>query len=337
MSILSQWRIGSRVLGVSCSAALLVACQHAPLASITQPLQLRGDAAELSHPAVVDEGSVLRIPPLEANPALQPSTFNPNIWIDQRIQSPNQDARAMMLVLHYTAETLEETLRVLTDPNRPASAHYVIPDQPEGQFYRVFQIVPEHQRAWHAGRSAWQGHQLLNTASIGIEVVNLAFPASEAKLPMMQRTWIAYPAAQVDVLGQLLRDISQRYQIAPTRIVGHSDIAPSRKLDPGPLFPWQQLYQMYGVGAWYDDDTVDYYLRMQPWSGDVQVLQQKLARYGYDVPQHGQLDGATQQVIAAFQMHFYPTRYDGVPDLPTVARLDALLEKYHGQVRANTP
>jgi N-acetylmuramoyl-L-alanine amidase len=128
---------------------------------------------------------------------------------------------------------------------------------------------------------------------------------------------------------KLAKDIVTRYKIPPTRVVGHSDIAPQRKIDPGPAFPWRMLYAN-GIGAWPDDSTVAQHLaeRDPKSSVDVAALQEKLHRYGYEVATDGVLDEKTRKVIAAFQMHFRPTDYAGNPDAQTDAIAAALLDKY---------
>ncbi|HEY3596648.1 MAG TPA: N-acetylmuramoyl-L-alanine amidase [Paraburkholderia sp.] len=234
------------------------------------------------------------------------------------------DSRVRFLVMHYTEIGEAQSLHVLT--SEPVSAHYVVPDAPQIRHGEpvVWQLVPESQRAWHAGVSAWQGTTELNAASIGIENVNRG-PVDTPQ----GRTWQPYPPAQVDALIRLAKDIVTRYTITPTRVVGHSDIAPQRKIDPGPLFPWKQLYDA-GVGAWPDDATVtaDLAGRDPNAPADVRALQQKLARYGYEVATDGVLDEKTQRVFAAFQMHFRPRDYAGNPDAETDAIAAALLDKY---------
>jgi N-acetyl-anhydromuramyl-L-alanine amidase AmpD len=254
----------------------------------------------------------------------------PSYQLDTNVRSENQDSRVRFLVIHYTALPLVESLNRLTQSQYQVSSHYLLPDQPEGcgNAFRIFQLVPEERSASHAGVSAWEGIRMLNYGSIGIEIVNLGFPAEDTILPLMSRRWMPYPQAQIDVLAALVKEVVKRHQIPPHRIVGHADIAPDRKLDPGPLFPWETLYRKYRIGAWPDDATVEAYRTHWPYNGDISLLQGKLADYGYDVPRTGQLDTKTRDVVSAFQMHFYPKKFDGVPDVETVARLDALLEKY---------
>jgi N-acetylmuramoyl-L-alanine amidase len=243
---------------------------------------------------------------------------------DTRYHSPGVDSRVRFLVMHYTQGNEARSLAVLTGDD--VSVHYVVPDVPriENGEPVVYQLVPETERAWHAGNSEWQGTTELNAASIGIENVNVG-PIDTPQ----GRTWQPYPPAQVDALVKLAKDIVTRYKIPPTRVVGHSDIAPQRKTDPGPAFPWRTLYDN-GIGAWPDDATVAHYLAgRDPKSPvDVGALQQKLQRYGYDVATDGVLDDKTRNVIAAFQMHFRPADYAGNADAETDAIAAALLDKY---------
>ncbi|AOJ86943.1 N-acetylmuramoyl-L-alanine amidase [Burkholderia sp. MSMB0856] len=244
-------------------------------------------------------------------------------YADTSLQARGADSRIRFLVMHYTESDEAKSLRTLTGDS--VSAHYVVPPQPriEHGMPVVYQLVPESKRAWHAGISEWQGTTELNAASIGIENVN------RGPLDPQNRTWQPYPPEQVDALIRLSKDIVARYGIPPTRVVGHSDIAPQRKIDPGPLFPWHALAQA-GVGAWPDDATVAARLggRDPHALVDVRELQLKLARYGYDVPTDGVLDARTQRVFAAFQMHFRPSDYAGNPDAGTDAIAQALLDKY---------
>ncbi|CAG4888461.1 N-acetylmuramoyl-L-alanine amidase [Paraburkholderia gardini] len=251
---------------------------------------------------------------------------------DTSRHAQNADSRVRFLVMHYTEIDEAKSLQVLTTEG--VSAHYVVPDAPRIEHGEpvVFQLVPESQRAWHAGTSYWQGTTELNAASIGIENVNLG-PVDTPQ----GRSWQPYPPAQVDALIRLARDIVTRYSIPPTRVVGHSDIAPQRKIDPGPLFPWKQLYDA-GIGAWPDASAVAAHLAGRDPSApvDVRGLQQKLARYGYEVATDGVLDDRTRRVFAAFQMHFRPRDYAGNPDAETDAIAQALLDRYMNAAAAGS-
>ncbi|WP_322053786.1 N-acetylmuramoyl-L-alanine amidase [Paraburkholderia bannensis] len=243
---------------------------------------------------------------------------------DSQHRARSADSRIRFLVLHYTEGDEPTSLEELTREN--VSAHYLVPEHPPLRDGKpvVLQLVPESQRAWHAGVSEWQGTTELNAASIGIENVN-----SGPHDTPQGRTWAPWPADQVAAIIALSKDIVTRYGIPPTRVVGHSDIAPQRKIDPGAAFPWKQLYDA-GVGAWPDDATVkaDLAGRAPDAPADVRGLQTRLARYGYDVATDGVLDDRTRRVFAAFQMHFRPRDCSGTPDAETDAIAQALLDKY---------
>lgn len=244
--------------------------------------------------------------------------------VDTTHQAIGADQRIQLLVFHYTAENFPSALDILTQ--QKVSAHYLIPANPMTVSKRptILQLVPENMRAWHAGASSWQGKNNLNDSSIGIEIENMGYTKADTS-----REWDPYTAEQIQVLIMLSKDTIKRYQIPPNNVLGHSDIAPQRKNDPGPLFPWQQLAEA-GVGAWPNQVDVDRFLarRAQNKTINIKELQLNLLRYGYDVPQTGILDEATRNVMIAFQMHFRPMNYSGTPDAESLAILDALLEKY---------
>lgn len=223
--------------------------------------------------------------------------------------SPNHDARPEgraidMLVLHYTGmQNAEAALARLRDPETKVSAHYLIDE--DGTLYR---LVPEERRAWHAGISAWEGERNVNGCSIGIELVN----------PGHEFAYRAFPEPQMAALVRLARAILTRHPIPAWRVLGHSDVAPGRKQDPGELFDWARLAEA-GIGLW-----VDY--RAEGESSPVQVVQALLAEFGYDAPRTGVADAATSLVVAAFQRHFRPERVDGIIDAETAVRLAALVD-----------
>ena len=233
--------------------------------------------------------------------------------IDRSHPSANQDNRIQFVVLHYTNASLERSLALLT--HGEVSAHYLIGDGPA----TVYQLVDENRRAWHAGDSQWDGRTWLNSSSIGIEIVNPGFDTTPNG-----RVWYPYSEAQIQSLIALLKDIVKRNNINPRYIIGHSDIAPLRKLDPGPLFPWKRLADA-GLGVWPDANAVarqQAYFNANP--PTIGWYQQELARFGYAIEQTGQLDVATRHVIAAFQMRFRPQRFDGTPDAQTAAMLQVV-------------
>ncbi len=244
-------------------------------------------------------------------------------WADLRHPAQGARPRVKVIVIHYTAEDFSSSLATLTD--REVSAHYLIPRQPPQRDGKgvIWQLVPEQQLAWHAGASFWRGATRINDTSIGIELVNSGYRRS-----LTGRQWQAFSAPQMASLSALLKDVAQRYAIAPENIVGHSDVAPQRKQDPGPRFPWQQLAQQ-GLGAWPDADRVQHYLAEQaPYTPvPLEKVLTLLQHYGYDVTPE-MTPRQQQNVIAAFQMHFRPADYRGLPDAETAAIAAALLEKY---------
>ena len=243
--------------------------------------------------------------------------------LDTRRQAQAAYPRIKVLVIHYTADDFDSSLATLTDKN--VSSHYLIPAVPP--LYhgkpRIWQLVPEKDLAWHAGISFWRGATRINDTSIGIELENRGWQKSAGS-----KYFAPFEPAQIQALIPLAKDIIARYDIKPQNVVAHADVAPQRKDDPGPLFPWQALAKQ-GIGAWPDPARVAFYINGRPRNQDVDraALLDLLARYGYEVP-----DNATEQqqkrVITAFQMHYRPSLWNGVADVETMAIAEALLEKY---------
>ncbi len=243
--------------------------------------------------------------------------------LDTRRQAQAAYPRIKVLVIHYTADDFDSSLATLTDKN--VSSHYLIPAIPpqHNGKPRIWQLVPERDLAWHAGVSFWRGATRINDTSIGIELENRGWQKSGG-----QKRFVPFEPAQIAALIPLAKDIIQRYDIKPQNVVAHADIAPQRKDDPGPLFPWQALAQQ-GIGAWPDPARVAFYLNGQsPYQPvETSALLDLLARYGYEVPEN--ISSAQQKrVIMAFQMHFRPQLWNGVSDKETMAIAEALLEKY---------
>jgi N-acetylmuramoyl-L-alanine amidase len=229
--------------------------------------------------------------------------------------SPNHDARpdgarVDMLVLHYTGmKTAEEALARLCDPAAKVSAHYTIDEAGT-----VWRHVAEERRAWHAGASFWAGEASVNNRSVGIELVN----------PGHEFGYVPYTDRQIAALIDLADAVVKRHRIPSRRVLGHSDVAPGRKTDPGELFPWQHLAD-FGIGVW-PRTPVNSPLEGGSKSaqqisgrGDIPAL---LSRFGYGVPP--QVDAPLESVIAAFQRHFRPTCIDGVADAECAAILASL-------------
>ena len=213
--------------------------------------------------------------------------------------SPNFDARVQpvsMIVLHYTGMTSgDAAIAWLADPMSKVSAHYVVAE--DGQ---VVRMVDEGARAWHAGRSLWRGITDVNSASVGIEIVN----------PGHEFGYRPFPAAQMDAVEALVGEIVQRHGVAPAMVVGHSDIAPARKQDPGELFDWPRLART-GLALAIPDAGFD------PKWNDAGVLA-ALARFGYDI-------GDAVAAVTAFQRRFRPRDFGGAIDAETRGLLFGLL------------
>jgi N-acetylmuramoyl-L-alanine amidase len=235
--------------------------------------------------------------------------------IDTSLSSKSQSSRVKFVVIHYTVSNLPASIRILTE--QVVSAHYLLTDELEP---RAYSLVDETRQANHAGVSNWKNYTLLNSSSIGIEIVNPGFTVGADGV----RTWYPFPQAQIDQLILLLKQIVAKHHIPPENIIGHSDIAPGRKQDPGPMFPWFQLAQA-GLVTWPDGARV---MAVRP-QFDVQLpdvvwFQKRLAQHGYATPQTGELDTATRNVLISFQMKYRPAIIDGTPDAETAALLDVL-------------
>lgn len=236
-----------------------------------------------------------------------------SLKFDDSYQSVGHDSRVQFIVLHYTSSDLPRSLYLLSGKN--VSSHYLIAEQPA----TIYRLVDENRRAWHAGDSQWNGRTWLNSSSIGIEMVNQGYTDTASG-----RTWQPWSEQQVDALVRLLKDIMQRHDLTADSVVAHSDIAPQRKVDPGPAFPWQRLAQE-GLIRWPEQQAVAEYLSVfTEQLPSVAWFQEQLASVGYAVPTHGELDDATRNVIAAFQMKYRPDLYNGEPDVQTAAILLAL-------------
>ncbi|WJD48047.1 N-acetylmuramoyl-L-alanine amidase [Enterobacter sp. PGRG2] len=243
--------------------------------------------------------------------------------LDTRHQAQAAYPRIKVLVIHYTADDFDASLATLTDKH--VSSHYLIPARPplhQGK-PRIWQLVPEQDLAWHAGVSFWRGATRINDTSIGIELENRGWQKVAGS-----KRFTPFEPQQIAALVPLAKNIIHSYNILPQNVVAHSDIAPQRKDDPGPLFPWQALAQQ-GIGAWPDDDRVAFYLNGRDPATPVDQAQllDLLARYGYEVKPE-MTPAQKKRVIVAFQMHFRPARWDGVADAQSLAIAEALLEKY---------
>jgi len=224
------------------------------------------------------------------------------------VPSPNFNDRPRSvdtLVLHYTGmESGQTALDRMCDPGASVSAHYMVWENGD-----IVQLVGEDKRAWHAGVSEWMGETDLNDRSIGIEIVNGGhdWPLEGGTLP-------PYPAAQIEAVIALCKGIVQRWNIPQTRVAGHSDIAPTRKDDPGEHFPWQRLSEE-GIGLWPEtigevDEAFEFDLA--------------LADIGYDMAVPG-------AAVRAFQRRFRPTLVNGAADAETVSLIAEVASLYSAE------
>ena len=281
---------------------------------------------------------------LDSTKLLSEETNDNELQKIQTFQSESFGTRIRFVVIHYTSIDWENSLKVLTNERYEVSSHYLIPEGGDDTYsdqIKIFQLVDEENRAWHAGISKWEERTNINDQSIGIELVN------QAECSVRQGSQYDYTnnyiclfsefdSDQIDQLILLLKDILSRHdEIKPTYIVGHSDISPDRKFDPGPKFPWKKLYEN-GIGAWYDDQTFEKYnnqfKRKIP---DINQIQCALKRYGYGIEITNKMDEQTFFVIRAFQYHFTPNKSDGSISVDTVSALWALLEKYFPETIKN--
>jgi N-acetylmuramoyl-L-alanine amidase len=222
-------------------------------------------------------------------------------------------AKPDMLVLHYTGMmSAAKAVTFLASAESKVSCHYVIDEAG-----LVTQLVPERERAWHAGVSFWHGETDLNSASVGIEIQN----------PGHDLGYHDFPDAQIGAVISLSLDIVRRQRIPAARVLAHSDIAPQRKIDPGEKFPWARLAAA-GVGHWTRPSPVragSAWLSLGDVGAGVLEAQQLLTLYGYDVPLNGRYDADTERVVRNFQRHFRPEQADGRIDLSTLSTLERLI------------
>ncbi|CAN7636806.1 N-acetylmuramoyl-L-alanine amidase [Pseudoduganella sp. LjRoot289] len=247
--------------------------------------------------------------------------------LDNSLSARSQSSRVKFIVIHYTVSDLPRSIKTLTE--QEVSSHYLLTDEPEPKFYT---LVDESRMSNHAGISSWKTYANLNPMSIGIEIVNPGYKNTPAG-----RVWYPFPQAQIDQLIPLLKQIVARHNIAPQNILGHSDIAPQRKQDPGPLFPWHQLAAA-GLITWPDASQVAVQrAAFENQLPDVAWFQRKLAQHGYAVPQTGVLDEATRNVMFAFQSKYRPANCDGKPDAESAAILEVLAPSPKPAAPAMTP
>jgi N-acetylmuramoyl-L-alanine amidase len=237
----------------------------------------------------------------------------PHAWLPSPNIEPRKDRREpQILLLHYTGmKSADAALAWLLNPHSKVSCHYLVDDAGG-----ITQMVDETMRAWHAGIAQWKGERDINSLSIGIEIHN---PGHTMGYP-------AFPLAQMDALVALCRDIVGRHAIPPQCVLGHSDVAPRRKIDPGEKFDWRLLHAG-GIGHWVKPAPfLDGPAFCSGSTGDeVAELQSLLLNYGYEIDVTGRFDALTETTVRAFQRHFRQERVDGIADTSTVDTLRRLV------------
>ena len=237
-------------------------------------------------------------------------------------EAPNFEERRnaitpSLLIMHYTGmESADAALDILCNPTSKVSCHYLVDEQGV-----ITQMVLEQHRAWHAGRSHWAGEDDINSCSIGIEIVN------EGHILELQ----PFPEPQIKAVMELALDIFTRHDIAPRNVIGHSDIAPDRKKDPGEKFPWNKLHEN-GIGHYVEPVPIgeDAGFGIGDTNDEIAKAQHLLAQYGYSIGEDGHFDEATDFVVRAFQRHFRPQKIDGRLDHSTMATLENLSDALPG-------
>ena len=246
------------------------------------------------------------------------STECDEILLSPNFGERNPNASIKYIVLHYTGmPDSEVALNRLRDKQSNVSCHYFI-----SETGRIFQLVSEHHRAWHAGQSFWRGLTDLNSHSVGIEIAN----------PGHEFGYLPFPDTQITAVIKLCKDICVRRKIRTSGILAHSDIAPERKLDPGELFPWQKLYDA-GVGLWVEpekigsqsDENVDNF------DCENDELADLLQQYGFNCTPSIVTGDQLKKYIVAFQRRYRPERVDGIADLSTVNTLRKFLSLRCGE------
>ena len=249
-------------------------------------------------------------------------------------QATGKSERIKTIILHYTVSNNARAIKLLTTGN--VSAHYLILDHDDNKIYN---LVPESERAWHAGAGGFASRTILNDTSIGIEIVNSGIkPEYRDALKNGNldyhpyEHYVEFDELQIKKVAQLVQDLAARYDISPKNIIGHADMAPSRKIDPGAKFPWQRLYEQYGIGAWYDAFDKQFFMNQKNFdAATIPDIKQAFRDYGYQINDSDEWDKASRDVVHAFQLHFRPQQPTGKMDVETYAILKALNKKYAGR------
>ena len=240
--------------------------------------------------------------------------------------SRGKEERIKFIILHYTALDNVGSIRELTGG---VSAHFLVLDEDDNKIYN---LVPLEQRAWHAGVSAFRGRTNINDTSVGIEIVNDGIAKEYRSDPNPYHPYdhyVDYKPIQIEKVAQIIKYVAEKYNIPARNIVAHSDIAPSRKKDPGAKFPWKELYDKYNIGAWYDEADKQEFMDEEKFKAtSIREIKDELRKYGYEINRFDEWDKESKDVVYAFQLHFNPKNPTGEMDLETFAILKALNKKY---------
>ena len=241
--------------------------------------------------------------------------------------SLGRNERIQFIVVHYTATNNEYSIKELIS-NR-VSTHFLVLDEDDNTIYN---LVPLDQRAWHAGTSSFRGRTNLNDTSIGIEIVSDGIARDRRNDPNRYPpydAYLEYKPIQIEKVAQIIKYVAARYNIPAKNIVAHSDIAPSRKKDPGAKFPWKELYEKYDIGAWYNESDKQAFMDEEKFNAtSISDIKEELRKYGYEINRTNEWDRDSKDVVYAFQLHFNVKNATGDMDLETFAILKALNKKY---------
>ncbi|WP_336182245.1 N-acetylmuramoyl-L-alanine amidase [Fusobacterium polymorphum] len=238
-----------------------------------------------------------------------------------------KNERIQFIVVHYTAIDNVASIRELT--TNKVSSHFLVLDEDDNKIYN---LVPLEQRAWHAGASAFRGRTNINDTSVGIEIVSDGIAREYRADPNPYHPYdhyVDYKPIQIEKVAQIIKYVAEKYNVPARNIVAHSDIAPSRKKDPGAKFPWKELYDKYNIGAWYDEADKQTFMDEEKFKATpIREIKDELRKYGYEINRFDEWDKESKDVVYAFQLHFNPKNATGEMDLETFAILKALNKKY---------
>jgi len=254
---------------------------------------------------------------------------------NRKYNAASQGQRIRYIVVHYTHADDDTSIMLLTE--QAVSSHYLITTKKRDPIY---QLVDDKHRAWHAGESAYDGRYSINDSSIGIEIVHMGYDEEAVNKYARKRKkndlklvnyddFYDYNEAQIDKLAFLLRYLVEKYDIHPKNILGHSDVSPTRKQDPGPKFPWESLYNNYDIGIWYEKEDVSLFMTNKNYEkSSISDIKEEFIEYGYSsMPTNSVWDKESRQVVAALQSRFRSKKVDGNIDKETYAIIRALNKK----------